>query len=601
MAHEKTTAYRVDLFVTNHADDTAQRLSGELVLSEVLRPAVAAPRIVTQPVGSIITSGQTATLSVVATGTPPLAYQWYTGETAVPGATTATVEVGPAATTSYFCRVTNAAGSVDSAGATVTVQPNVVPITGLGLTYRRKIALPSLWMNYAYGDMTGRVVDGKVRLIFSGTQSQGSPIYEVQVNDDQPLATLLTQYWSPYHDKRGTWITATAARETAAALQALYARFHDPRVDAQARRWAQLAAKLPKTGYTYYEFGVGAINGTHYYHAGLDLLFVGYGDPYNVAGRPDWTHCALRLHPDASGEGGTTEAFGPWRFELEAAGYLKVGPFAAGTIRESPFDGSIMSSNALGSGNSQYPWGPNCISGAAFPSASSPAGPEVPNGRFTDRWLYGYFMGDGSIDGTTGVANGPIRSARRRRDPYIFHQGQPQTCVNPARYNGVGSWTEVDGLGGLLPLPDRVYFFGSVLGSPSQDPNDCQAAHGWYATDLNVPPFTCEHGCAAVPGGITGPVATAKFPWCSMYPWASLEATKNTDLDYTPEPAVESNLTTDFGIVTASEVMVGSARVNNAGFFNPETRRYYTIAHSADPGETTFGVVNAYIHEWDVA
>jgi len=57
----------------------------------------------------------------------------------------------------------------------------------------------------------------------------------------------------------------------------------------------------------------------------------------------------------------------------------------------------------------------------------------------------------------------------------------------------------------------------------------------------------------------------------------------------------------DAELTHAGEAWVGSARANNAGFFNPETRRYYTIAHCADAGETTFGVTNAYIHEWDVA
>ena len=39
----------------------------------------AAPSITTQPASQTIASGQTATLSVVATGTAPLTYQWYVG------------------------------------------------------------------------------------------------------------------------------------------------------------------------------------------------------------------------------------------------------------------------------------------------------------------------------------------------------------------------------------------------------------------------------------------------------------------------------------------------------------------------------------------
>jgi VCBS repeat-containing protein len=91
-------------------------------------PAATAPTITTQPQSQTITSGQTATLSVVASGTAPLSYQWYegaSGDTASPisGATSASFTT-PAltATTSYWVRVSNSAGNTDSTTATVTVQ-----------------------------------------------------------------------------------------------------------------------------------------------------------------------------------------------------------------------------------------------------------------------------------------------------------------------------------------------------------------------------------------------------------------------------------------------------------------------------------------------
>src|SRR5205814_179259 len=86
-----------------------------------------APAITTQPASQTITSGQTATLSVVATGTAPLTYQWYIGPS---GTTTAPISgatgssyTTPAltTTTSYWVRVSNAAGPADSATATVTI------------------------------------------------------------------------------------------------------------------------------------------------------------------------------------------------------------------------------------------------------------------------------------------------------------------------------------------------------------------------------------------------------------------------------------------------------------------------------------------------
>jgi hypothetical protein len=87
-----------------------------------------APTISSQPAAETVTSGQTATLSVMAAGTPPLSYHWYegvSGDTShpVPAATNSTFTSPPlAATTSYWVQVSNAAGSVNSATATITVK-----------------------------------------------------------------------------------------------------------------------------------------------------------------------------------------------------------------------------------------------------------------------------------------------------------------------------------------------------------------------------------------------------------------------------------------------------------------------------------------------
>jgi uncharacterized protein YkwD len=84
------------------------------------------PVITTQPQGQTIASGQQATLSVAATGTAPLLYQWFIGSPATPspiGGATGPSFTTPALTdsTSYWARVSNGAGSVDSNPATVIV------------------------------------------------------------------------------------------------------------------------------------------------------------------------------------------------------------------------------------------------------------------------------------------------------------------------------------------------------------------------------------------------------------------------------------------------------------------------------------------------
>jgi hypothetical protein len=84
------------------------------------------PSITTQPQSQSIASGQTTTLSVSATGTTPLSYQWYqgsSGDTSHPVGTNASSFTTPAltATTGYWVRVSNACGNADSAAAMITV------------------------------------------------------------------------------------------------------------------------------------------------------------------------------------------------------------------------------------------------------------------------------------------------------------------------------------------------------------------------------------------------------------------------------------------------------------------------------------------------
>ena len=84
-----------------------------------------APAITTQPNSASVSVGQTATFSVAASGTAPLWYQWYKNGAAIVSAsgssyrTPATV-AGDSGSTFYVV-VSNAAGSVTSAGALLFV------------------------------------------------------------------------------------------------------------------------------------------------------------------------------------------------------------------------------------------------------------------------------------------------------------------------------------------------------------------------------------------------------------------------------------------------------------------------------------------------
>jgi hypothetical protein len=90
-----------------------------------LQSSGTSPTISAQPASQTIIAGQTATFSVTASGTAPLAYQWRKGGIAISGATLSTYTT-PAETASdsgaqFSVVVSNAAGSVTSNAAALTV------------------------------------------------------------------------------------------------------------------------------------------------------------------------------------------------------------------------------------------------------------------------------------------------------------------------------------------------------------------------------------------------------------------------------------------------------------------------------------------------
>jgi hypothetical protein len=101
-------------------------------------PQCSGPAITTHPQSKSIVEGTTTSLTVAATGTAPLTYQWYvgpSGNTSTPtGGNSATLNnLSPAATTSYWVRVTGQCGTpVNSNTATITVTPFVCPNVTVG-------------------------------------------------------------------------------------------------------------------------------------------------------------------------------------------------------------------------------------------------------------------------------------------------------------------------------------------------------------------------------------------------------------------------------------------------------------------------------------
>ncbi len=109
-----------DVVVSNSAGSVT---SGNATLT--VNAASTAPAISTQPTNQTVAVMQTATFTVVASGTAPLTYQWQKNAVNIPGATSASYTTPATATTDngeqFQVTVTNAQGSVASAPATLTV------------------------------------------------------------------------------------------------------------------------------------------------------------------------------------------------------------------------------------------------------------------------------------------------------------------------------------------------------------------------------------------------------------------------------------------------------------------------------------------------
>jgi hypothetical protein len=139
----------------------------------VTPPPCTAPAITTQPASRTVNAGTSVTLTVVATGTAPLVYQWYIGSTGstgspIAGAAGSSLTVTPSTTTSYWVRVTNACGTANSATATITVNiaapaPGGTSRTRGDMNYDARADI--VWRNYSTGAnrfwyMNGTTVTG---------------------------------------------------------------------------------------------------------------------------------------------------------------------------------------------------------------------------------------------------------------------------------------------------------------------------------------------------------------------------------------------------------------------------------------------------------
>jgi|GEM_PF-670821 len=140
-----TTTYWVRLTNSCGTIDSA------LATITVNQTTCSGPSISAQPQSQTITRGQSATLSVGVTGTTPISYQWYqgAGTNSIPIGTNPTVTVSPAVTTTYWVRLTNSCGTIDSGLATITVNQTAASVRG---DFNRDGNPDLLWRNTSTGE-----------------------------------------------------------------------------------------------------------------------------------------------------------------------------------------------------------------------------------------------------------------------------------------------------------------------------------------------------------------------------------------------------------------------------------------------------------------
>lgn len=97
---------------------------GMVTSSPATLTVIALPTIQTPPASQTVNAGDSVTFTVTPGGTPPFTYQWYKGGTTPVGTDSSSFTINPVAGTdagSYTVKVTNAAGSVTSDAAVLTV------------------------------------------------------------------------------------------------------------------------------------------------------------------------------------------------------------------------------------------------------------------------------------------------------------------------------------------------------------------------------------------------------------------------------------------------------------------------------------------------
>jgi hypothetical protein len=171
-----------------------------------------APSITQQPTNQTVVAGTVATLSVTATGTQPLSYQWFFGTNGLAGATNGSLvltNVQAANAGTYAVTITNIAGGVTSSNAVITVvfvpsikrQPAPLQLMILGCTATFSATVsgtPPLiyqWLK------NGSALNNQTNLSFvlSNVQSSDFATYNLAVTNGYGFAVSSNAVLAPDH------------------------------------------------------------------------------------------------------------------------------------------------------------------------------------------------------------------------------------------------------------------------------------------------------------------------------------------------------------------------------------------------------------------
>ncbi|HEX2123135.1 MAG TPA: M57 family metalloprotease, partial [Thermoanaerobaculia bacterium] len=208
-----TTSYWVR--VTGQCGSPAESVAATVTVNPV---ACTPPSILSHPTDRTITSGQLTTLTVGATGTAPLTYQWFVGtptNTSTPiGANSPNLTVNPTVNTTYWVRVTGQCGSpANSNAATVTVSAPTCPLIDVGA--------PTATLQGTSYLLSVNAVSGGRSLTFQWFRGNtpgtgGTPVGTTQ-QVSVPVPTAATSYWVRVTNDCGNFANSTTVTVTPAS------------------------------------------------------------------------------------------------------------------------------------------------------------------------------------------------------------------------------------------------------------------------------------------------------------------------------------------------------------------------------------------------